>query len=63
MSRMHTALLAHCREKATEALRNAEISETSGEHEYWIALQAKWNDLADFYCPEEPANIPGVFKV
>jgi hypothetical protein len=57
MSRIHTALRAHCLEKVAEASRNAKISETGQEYEYWSRLRAKWSDLAEFYCPE-PTKIP-----
>jgi len=49
MLRVRTSLYAFCLERASEALRNAQMSDSHHEYEYWSCLEAKWNDLADVY--------------
>jgi hypothetical protein len=55
MSRIRTSLYIFCRERASEALRNAEMSDRHRDYEYWSELETKWNDLADYYYRDERA--------
>jgi hypothetical protein len=61
MPRIRVSLYTFCLEKASEALRNAEMSDIHRDYEYWLILEAKWNDLADFYygdhCRQKSASI------
>ena len=54
MSRIRASLYVFCLEKASEALRNAEMADTHRDYEYWCGLEAKWNDLGDYYYRGEP---------
>jgi hypothetical protein len=49
MSHIRTSLYRFCLEMASEALRNAEMSDSHRDYEYWSSLKNKWSDLADFY--------------
>ena len=41
MSRIRASLYVFCLEKASEALRNAEMADTHRDYEYWCGLEAK----------------------
>jgi hypothetical protein len=57
MSRIRASLYVFCLEKASEALRNAEMADTHRDYEYWCGLEAKWNDLGDYYYRGEPKTV------
>jgi hypothetical protein len=57
MSRIRASLYVFCLEKASEALRNAEMADTHHDYEYWCGLEAKWSDLGDYYYRGEPKTL------
>jgi hypothetical protein len=57
MSRIRASLYVFCLEKASEALRNAEMADTHRDYEYWCGLEAKWSDLSDYYYRGEPRTL------
>jgi hypothetical protein len=57
MSRIRASLYVFCLEKASEALRNAEMADTHRDYEYWCGLEAKWSDLGDYYYRGEPKTL------